>query len=76
MEKVRNITDFNEYLKTLLKQNESSDLEFKSAAGGFPGNFWDTYSAFANTNSGTIVLGVQEKGGKFAHNRTKTHIFA
>ncbi len=65
MEKVQNITDFNDYLKTLLNKNESSDLEFKSAAGGFPGNFWDTYSAFANTNGGTIVLGVQEKSGKF-----------
>ena len=40
-------------------------MEFKSAAGGFPGNFWDTYSAFANTDGGTIVFGVQEKKGKF-----------
>ena len=46
-------------------QNECDDLEFKSAAGGFPGNFWDTYSAFANSEGGTIVLGVQEKKGKF-----------
>ncbi len=62
---VRNITDFNDYLESLLTQNESDDLEFKSAAGGFPGSFWDTYSAFANTDGGTIVLGVQEKKGKF-----------
>ena len=65
MIEVRNITDFNDYLESLLTQNESDDLEFKSAAGGFPGNFWDTYSAFANTDGGTIVLGVQEKKGKF-----------
>ena len=65
MIEVRNISDFNDYLESLLVQNESDDLEFKSAAGGFPGNFWDTYSAFANTDGGTIVLGVKEKNGKF-----------
>ena len=65
MVEVRNITDFNDYLESLLIQNESDDLEFKSAAGGFPGSFWDTYSAFANTDGGTIVLGVQEKKGRF-----------
>ncbi len=65
MIEVRNINDFNEYIEHLLLQNESDDLEFKSAAGGFPGSFWDTYSAFANTDGGTIVLGVQEKKGKF-----------
>ena len=65
MIEVRDIPDFNEYLESLLVQNECDDLEFKSAAGGFPGNFWDTYSAFANSEGGTIVLGVQEKKGKF-----------
>ena len=65
MIEVRDIPDFNDYLESLLVQNECDDLEFKSAAGGFPGNFWDTYSAFANSEGGTIVLGVQEKKGKF-----------
>ncbi len=65
MIEVRDITDFNDYLESLLDQNECDDLEFKSSAGGFPGNFWDTYSAFANSEGGTIVLGVQEKNGKF-----------
>ena len=65
MIEIRNIEDFNDYLESLLLQNESDDLEFKSAAGGFPGSFWDTYSAFANTDGGTIVFGVQEKKGKF-----------
>ena len=63
MIEVRDIPDFNDYLESLLVQNECDDLEFKSAAGGFPGNFWDTYSAFANSEGGTIVLGVQEKKG-------------
>ena len=39
-------------------------MEFKHASGGFPGNFWDTYSSFANTEGGTIIFGVEEKDGK------------
>lgn len=44
---------------------ESDEIEFKSAAGGFPRDFWKTYSSFANTNGGIIVLGVREKKGHF-----------
>ncbi len=65
MIEVRNGFAFNDYLETLLSRTESDDLEFKSAAGGFPGSFWDTYSAFANSEGGTIILGVVEKKGKF-----------
>ena len=65
---IKNIEDFNDYLDTLLSQTECDDIEFKSAAGGFPNNFWDTYSAFANTNGGTIVFGVKEACGKFSLN--------
>jgi ATP-dependent DNA helicase RecG len=47
-------------------QNESRDMAFKSAAGEFPEDFWKTYSAFANTQGGIIILGVSEKKGKLS----------
>lgn len=50
----------NEYLENLLLSYESSELEFKSAKGGFPGSFWETYSSFANTQGGCVVLGIKQ----------------
>ncbi|MFK2174074.1 RNA-binding domain-containing protein [Bacteroides fragilis] len=57
--------DIKSRIKALIGQGENSEVEFKSARGGFPGSFWESYSAFANTNGGTIVLGVVEKGNRF-----------
>ncbi len=42
---------------------ETTDWEFKSAKGGFPGSFWETYSAMANSEGGVVVLGVSERDG-------------
>ena len=61
MTKVCNIIDFHNYIDELLSRRECDDIEFKGATGGFPGSFWDTYSAFANSDGGTIILGVAEK---------------
>jgi len=49
---------------------ESVDLECKLALGQdgqgkLPKDFWPTYSAMANAEGGLILLGVQEKKGRF-----------
>lgn len=55
-----------EQIRLKLQLKENSEVEFKSAAGGFPkAEFWRSFSALANTNGGTIVLGVKEKNHKF-----------
>ncbi len=52
-------------LTSILSHPESAHLEGKSAKGGFPDSFWESYSAFANSDGGVIGLGVEEdKNGK------------
>ena len=58
--------DIAVWLERQMNSKESDEVEFKSAAGGFPGSFWETYSSFANTSGGIIVLGVKEKDGLFS----------
>lgn len=48
----------------LMDIGENSEIEFKKAKNSVPKDLWETYSAMANTNGGTIVLGVEERFDK------------
>jgi predicted HTH transcriptional regulator len=56
-----------DYLTKLTEYKENSRLEVKKASDGLPKSLWDTYSAFANTNGGFILLGIEELADKSFH---------
>mgnify|MGYP000428955754 CR=1 FL=1 len=48
-------------LKNFYKYKEDNSFEVKKAEGGLPVTLWETYSSFANSNGGVIILGVGER---------------
>ena len=53
-----NITSDNIY--RLIQQGENASVEVKECSVKLPRSLWETYSAFANTRGGVILLGIAE----------------
>lgn len=56
-----------EFLETL-QLDENHERGCKLAEDAIPESIWETYSAFANTDGGTILLGVREHRDSFTIN--------
>lgn len=44
----------------LMREGEGLQLEMKACGSSLPSSIWETYSAFANTRGGVILLGITE----------------
>lgn len=50
-------------ISAVSQYKEGNHLEAKKATDSVPKSVWETYSSFANTDGGIIVLGMEEKAG-------------
>ena len=55
------LVDFEDF--DLIHENEN--IEYKESFDKLPSDIWPTYSAFANTKGGLIILGVSEDNGNY-----------
>ncbi len=44
----------------LMREGEGLQLEMKACGSSLPSSIWETYSAFANTRGGVMLLGITE----------------
>lgn len=58
------IDNTNEIIE-LLENGENAELECKKSTDKLSTDIWETYSAFANTKGGSMLIGVKEKKNKF-----------
>lgn len=50
----------NNYISKIRELKESHKIELKKATNELPKSFWETFSAFSNTDGGIIFLGIDE----------------
>lgn len=58
-----------EHIADLIRKGEGSRIEMKACGNSLPKSVWETYSAFANTRGGEILLGITEHMERIGNDR-------